>query len=283
MKKLAPRRSTFYEVLAAAIADLAEKGFDSQERLDSWLRKLESTARELLVPPHVLERALRDSLDQIFNRMTKPAMLLKMNKGVSQFTIHSIQPKLHAELNRRILGAANLIKLNREASIQRTLQRFAGWATSVPVGGTDIVNRAEVKDQVRRAIAGLPFIERRVIIDQGHKLTSAINDIVAIDGGAIAAIWRHVNEGGGYQARPDHEKRDKQTYLVRDSWAHQERLVKLDGSQFTDQIERPGEFVFCRCTYQYIYNLRDLPQSMLTAKGLEELQRQRAEVRQLNG
>lgn len=264
-------RDLFYETLTAAISDLMEHGFDSQQRLDEWLRKLETAARAMLVPESVLQRSLRDMLSRVYERTVEGDVLTNRHSGISQYTLASIKPKLRAELDRRILASANLIRLNRESSIQKTLQRFAGWATSIPIGGTDVADRAEAKKNIRRGIAGLSFEERRVIIDQGHKLSSAINDIVAMDGGAIAAIWRHVREGGGYQARPEHEKRNGTVFVIRDNWALRKGLMKLAGAKYTDQIEAPAELPFCRCAYEYLYALRSLPTEMLTKKGVEAL------------
>jgi hypothetical protein len=79
-----------------------------------------------------------------------------------------VKPKLHAELQRRIMSAANLIRLNRADMMNRTLQRFSGWATSVPAGGSKVTDTMEVKNSVSKALKNLPFTERRVMIDQEH-------------------------------------------------------------------------------------------------------------------
>ena len=275
-----PARSqrAFYALISEAVADLLQHGFDSQDRLDGWLRRIEIAARQSLVPPETLQSALRDSLMRIYQRTVEGGRLKQLHAEVSDFTLSRVKPKLRAELDRRILASANLIRLNREASIQRTLQRFAGWATSIPIGGSEAETRGEVGKQVRRSISGLPFEERRVIIDQGHKLVAAINDIVATDGGAIAAIWRHVREGGGYQARPEHEARDGKIFVLRDCWAIKDGLMKLAGAEYTDQVEQPGQLPFCRCGWEFIYNLRDLPAEMLTAKGKEALAQARTRL-----
>jgi hypothetical protein len=277
-----PPRNQFYQVVSEAINDLIEHGFDSQERLDDWLRRLESAARALLVPRSVLEHALRDGLQRVFARTTTTANLLKVHRGISQYTLEMIKPKLRTELDRRILASASLIKLNREASVQRTLQRFAGWATSIPIGGTDVAERAEVKATVRRGIAGLPFSERLVIHDQGAKLVSAIDEIVSRDGGAIAGIWRHVMEGGGYQARPEHIARNNKVYLIRDSWAKRDGLVKPGPPGYTDEITQPAEEIACRCRYVYLFALRDVPADMLTKKGKEALEDVRHQLARMN-
>lgn len=266
-----PVAESFYRVLTAAIEDLTEHGFDSQARLDGWLERLRRAAIASLIPEHVLERNLKDVLERVYRRTVDGPKLIRIHPGISRYTIDRIRPKLRAELDRRIMASANLITLNRDASIERTLQRFAGWATSIPIGGSDVTKKHEERRRIRRGIAGLPFEERRVIVDQATKLAAAINDIVATDGGAIAAVWHHVKEGGGYQARPEHEARDGEMFVIRDCWALKDGLIKLAGRKYTDQIEQPAEFVFCRCWYEYLYALSDLPAEMLTAKGREML------------
>ena len=276
------RRDAFQQVVTDAINDLLEFGFDSQERLDRWTQRLEQAARASLVPESVLDRSLRDMLLRVYERTVDNDRLIQRHKGISQFTLASIKPKLRGELDRRILASANLIRLNREASIQKTIQRFSGWATSIPTGQrgegwwSDVEDRTEIKAAVRKGIAGLPFEERRVIIDQGHKLAASINEIVAIDGGAIGGFWHHVKEGGGYQARPEHEKRDGKFYLLRDSWAIQKGYIRKGSVPYYDTITAVGQEVYCRCWMTWIFNLRDIPQECMTRKGEEAL----AEARQ---
>lgn len=273
-------RTAFYRLLSAAIDDFLEHGFDSQERLESWLRQIRISARDALVPQYVLERELRAALTIAFKGATTPAALLRRHPGIDRFAIDRVKPQLRAELDRRILASANLIKLNRDASIEKTLQRFSGWATSIPIGGTEAGKRTETAQNVRRGISGLPYEERRVIVDQGHKLSAAVSDIIAKDGGAIAAQWKHVEEIG-YNARPEHEARNDKWFVIRDNWAIRDGLMKLAGRKYTDQIEQPAELPFCRCTYRYVMTLRDLPAEMLTAKGKQALVTARAQIRRL--
>ena len=62
-------------------------------------------------------------------------------------------------------------------------------------------------------------------------------------------------------------------FLIRDSWAQKAGLVKPSKDGYTDDIEAPGELVYCSCHYVFLYNLRQLPPEMLTAKGKEALER----------
>jgi hypothetical protein len=271
-------RAAFYKLVNEAIDDLTEYGFDSQQRLDSWMARLELAARAALLPADVMMRAMRDALTQQFRRLVNGSALQRKHRGIDQYTLASIKPKLHAELERRILASANLIKLNREASIQRTLRRFAGWATSVPAGGTEATERPAIKRSIRKAVTALPFEERRVIIDQGHKLVAAVNEIVAVDGGAIAGIWHSHWREAGYDYREDHKERDGKFYVLRDNWALRKGFMKLAGHEYTDQITEPGFEPFCRCRYQFVYSLRQLPSEMITTKGREALLAARAKI-----
>jgi hypothetical protein len=265
----------FYSVLTAAINDLAQFGFDSIERVARWTAALRAAAERSMVSPIALEQMLRDGLAAIYKRMVDEGDIVRFNPGVGRFTVEQVKPKLRAELERRILASADLIKLNRKQSIDDTVRRFQGWATSVPQGGSDVTRKRDTKDSVRKSLAALPFEERRVLIDQGHKLVSSLNDILATDGGAIAARWRHHYVT---YPRPEHVKRDGAVFLIRGSWAQRRGFVKAGPAGYTDQVEKPGEFVFCRCTYTYLYHLRELPQDMLTKKGAAELDRVRKEI-----
>ena len=211
---------SFQEVLNAAISDIAEHGFDSIERIDGWKRKLEQAANESLISAVSMEQKLRDGLAKVYKQAIEKGGIFKYHPGVERFTIERIKPQLRSELDRRIMASASLIKINRQQAIAKTLQRFEGWSTSIPPGGVSAEKRSKVKAETRKSLKQLPFEERRVLIDQGHKLISSISDIIASDGGAIAGRWRSNYRQPGYDYREDHKDRDDHVYLIRDSWAH---------------------------------------------------------------
>ena len=202
--------------------------------------------------------------------------ILKMHEGVGKFTLQKLAPALRSELDRAVRTNANLIKLNKAQAVEKTMQRFAGWATSVPAGGTRVEDRAKTKTDIRKALAQLPFAERRVAIDQGHKFVASLNRIVAEGGGAIAAKWRSHKHQLNYNGRPEHNARDGHIFLIRNSWEQEKGLVKAGPDGYTDEIEEPGQLVFCRCAYVFMYSIGQLPDAMLTDKGREELAKTRA-------
>ena len=260
---------TFYEVLTAAVTDIANAGYDSTERLEYWLAELRAAANRDMMPEDEMTRNVRQSLSAIFDRLVTRAGLLQRNPDVGRFTLERIRPQLRDELDRRILASVNLIRLNRDRAIETTLQRFSGWATSIPVGGSDAVRRNPTRSAIRQSLARTPFEVRRCTIDQGHKLASNLNDILARDSGAIAGRWeQHYTRF----PREVHTERNGLVYLVRDSWADRRGFVRGD---YMDQYEMPGELVLCRCTYRYLFHLRQLPADMLTQEGRESLERVR--------
>lgn len=269
---------TFYEVLTAAINDIIEHGFDTEKRVEDWVKKLKDAAIKSLVPEHRVKQEMEKALNDVYARLVTNGGIVKANKSLSKFNIDKVRPKLRRELDRRIMASANLIKLNREESISNTLRRFQGWATAIPVGGSKAVDKVKEKQHIRKSLSRLPFEERRVVIDQAHKLASTINDIVAVDNGAIAAEWNSHWRQPGYNYRKDHKERDKKIYLIRGNWASQKRLIKAKNG-YTDQITQPGEEVFCRCNYKYLYNLRQLPDDMLTNKGKIALESSKIQAR----
>lgn len=259
---------TFFEVLTAAINDLIEYGFDSQHRVESWVEKIRRAAENALIPQAQMQCEMEKALNGAFTRMVTKGGLV--NKDVSKYDIDQLKPKLRAELDRRIMASANLIKYNREECISNTLRRFEGWATSIPKGGSNVVDRVKEKQDIKKSLSKMPFMQRRVIVDQTHKLVSNINDIVAVSNGAIAAKWHSHWRQENYNYRKDHKERDEKIYVIRGNWASEKGYIKAING-YTDEITTPGEEVYCRCNYVYLYNLRQVKE-LLTKKGETALQ-----------
>ena len=271
-------QANFYQVVQDAIADLAEHGYDSEIRLETWVRKLRDAANDFLVPDAQMEDYLRDALGSIYIRLVEKGAIAKYHPGVGRFTIDRLKPRLRRELDKRILASANLIKLSRETAVNDTLRRFQGWATSIPAGGQGPSDKADAKAGVKKALQSMPFIQRRVCIDQGTKLTASINNVIAVDGGAIALIWRSNWRQLNYNYRTDHKHRDGHCYAIRGSWALEKGLMKAGHDGYYDDITAVASEPFCRCFAVYVYTLGKLPADMITDKGRDELVRVKAQI-----
>lgn len=268
--------SSFFSTITEAVRDISSHGYDSVSRINMWMERIREAARRDLIPEHQLDQQLRLVLGNIYRRMIERGDILKHHAGISRFTLQQIKPHLRTELDRRIIASANLIKINRKQAIEMTLRRFQGWATSIPAGGSKIVEKVETKDDIRKSLAELPFVERRVLIDQGHKMTASLNNVLATENDAIAFIWHSHWRQSGYNYRKDHKKRDQRVYTIRGNWAADRGFMRASEAGYSDQITQVAEEPFCRCFAQYLYNLRDLPDDMLTEKGRVELRRVRS-------
>lgn len=273
------REATFDEVLRTAVDDISEHGYDSAERLMHWQEELRKAAERSTTPTAVMERLLREAMVAIYKREIEKGGALRRHKGLSRFTIDQMAPRLHSVLQRKIFASADLIRLNKKEAVDLTIKRLSGWASSVPEGGSEAIDKRETKDDIKKSLAGIKFRERRVIIDQGHKLVSSINETLAEDGGAIAGRWKSQWRRAGYDYREDHKERDGLIFVVPDNWALKAGLMKLAGRPYTNDVTKPAEEPFCSCAYEYIFTLGALPDDMLTAKGREQLAKARLQMR----
>jgi hypothetical protein len=267
--------ASFHEVLTAAVRDISENGYDDVARLDEWLKRLRYAAVADLPSPEEIQTRMQLAMQSVFNQTFSQSSVLKYHPGVPRFTIERLKPFARAELDRRILASTKLIKLNREQAVEKMLQRAAGWATSIPDQGSRTVDKVDVKEHIAKPIQQVKYEARRVSIDQGAKLVAAINEVVAQQNGAIAYRWRSHWRQAGYDYRPDHKERDQQIYLVRDSWAKEQGLVKTGSAGYYDDVTAAAQEPFCRCYVVALYALRDLPAEMLTTKGQKLLEETR--------
>jgi len=236
-------QESFSQIITQAVRDMADNGFADMQRLQNWIRKIKYAADKEIPSEYALAEMVRHGLVTQFKRSVTNHGIIKQFPQVSRFTIDHIAPILRNELDRRILASTSLIKLNREQAIEKTLQRFSGWATSIPIGGSKTVDKIEIKASIGKSLQTARYEVRRLNIDQGHKMLSNIAAVVAIQTGAIAARWRHVHMAN-YDGRPEHIERDGKIYALRGNWALENGLMnKCDG--YSDEIDQPSEFVYC--------------------------------------
>lgn len=256
--------------------DVERRGFLSIEQVKEWERRLAEALRRSFTPDAVMKTMVDRALVRLYEQMVDQAKILKFHPGVPRFTLERIKPHLRPELDKRIALSLNLIRLNKDSVVSKMQQRFSGWASSVPAGGSEHSKAREAKDTLKKGLSGLKFEERRVLTDQGHKLVSSINSVLAQQGNAIAAIWHSHAHQAGYDYREEHKEREieslRRPFLVRDSWALKDGLVRTAGARYTDDMTQPAEEPFCRCYYRYLYNIRQMPRDMLTDAGLAFLE-----------
>jgi hypothetical protein len=241
----------------------------SDAQLQEWTMRLHAALEQEMPSDEETRKLLKDVLGTIYVREVERGGVAKRVPDVLRYTIDRVAPELRAELDRRIFAAADLIRLNKAERVGQTLKRFSGWLSSIPPGGTAETDLRSVASEILKPTAQVKFEARRVAIDQGHKLSAAVAHVVARGEGAIAAIWHDRGEHDrGYDARPEHLKRSGKLFLVRDSWATKDGLVR-PGGPYTDDFEQPAEFPMCSCWWEWQTQPGALPETLLTAKGRE--------------
>lgn len=269
----------FFQVLTNAINDMVANGFDSMDRVSFWTSQIEAAARAASADPARLEQMMADAMQAIYSKFVDRGGYVRYHPGIARFTLERVRPALRAELDRRILASANLIKLNRAATIEKTLQRFQGWSTSLPSRPTPkTADKVKVKEDLRKSLSQFKFEERRVLIDQGHKLSASLSHVMASGGGAIAVVWRSHWRQAGYDYRPEHKDRDGGVYLLKNSWAREKGFVKPGVKGYYDDVTAVAEEPYCRCNAEWVYHLRELPSDMVTEKGREAMDAARRAV-----
>lgn len=273
---------TFTRTVREAVKFFLRNGYTSRQEMEQWQAIIRQAAESETDDDYM--SMVSDRLRKAYDLQVSKAGALERHKGLSRFTLNYMEPKLRSELDRRILASADLIKLNRTAAINKTVQRFSGWATSIPVqdyvgGGLSASSRSGIvanAQHIQKSAEQVDYEARRVMIDQSHKLIANIDNIIATGNNAIAAEWHSHWRQPGYDYREDHKERDKLVYLIRGNWAQKNGYVKAGPAGYLDEITQPGEEVFCRCYVTYLYNLRSIPEDMLTQKGRKFLESMKA-------
>lgn len=251
-----------------ALRHFAEAGYSSPAELQEWTDRLHAALESEMPSDAESKQILSDILGSVYARDFNSG-IAKRVPGVSRYTLERIAPYLRAELDKRIFAGVDLIKLQKRSATEKTLQRFAGWTSSVPPGGLPPdTSMRDAAREIGMPVAQLKYERRRLAIDAGQKLIAAVASIVAENEGAIAAIWHDRGaDDGSYDARPEHLKRSGKLFLIKDSWAIADGLIRRGAAPYTDSIEQPAYFVYCSCWYEYITSPHRIPEEMLTSKG----------------
>ncbi|WP_336240451.1 hypothetical protein [Citrobacter werkmanii] len=264
------KSKTFYQVLTEAVNYYVDNGWDSQRSLIEWSRKLRVAASREMPD----DDAAKKHLTSVYRRLVIDGGALRDQPpdGPKKVTLDKLRPEFRKELDKRIFASANLIELNRSQAVEKTLQRFQGWVSSIPPDGVSELDKNQQKAQIKASLNDPDFIARRVAIDQGHKLASNVKYLLSMQGGAIAFRWHSNWRRPGYNYRDDHKHRDDNIYLVRGSWAIEQGLI-VPVHGFYDEITAAGEEVYCSCQVFPIYAPQKLPIEFLTEKGKREFNR----------
>lgn len=91
-------------------------------------------------------------------------------------------------------------------------------------------------------------------LDKARTLLNAADHVKATDNNAIAAIWRA-------KKCAEHASINENVYAIKGCWALKKKMMKVGPAGYLNGIPLPRS---CGCYLTYLYNLRSLPENMLT-------------------
>lgn len=226
--------------------------------------------------PQRPEQVVKPYLDSLFRKEIESKKFLKHHKGISSFMVDRLMPDYRAMLDSMNRASIDLIKLERPNSIDVSIARFSSWLTNIPLGQEvipEFYDLPAVKAITKPITNQLSYEHSRRAIDQGHKLLTNINRVTALQAGAIAGVWHAHAKTESYDARPEHWARNDKIYVMRESWANQNGLVKKTNGMWLEDIPDPPSVpVNCTCFWEYQYQIEALAKrypEALTKKGIE--------------
>jgi len=261
-------RQSLQDLLREMIADVSAKGYVSEAQMEGWTDRIRAATEAALGRPAEAREETRDRLRLLFDRFLTRGVFRRVD-GINRFDVSMLAPTLRAELDRRVFAAADLIVVDRDEAVRRTVNRVRGWISSVPPGGTDVLSKVDLRAKLSKGVADHKYHKRFVDTDQGHKLIANVAELVAVGSGAIGGVWHdHGEHDKSYDARKEHLVRSGEFFLIRGSWADEQGLISHRGPiRFYDEVDPVGMKPNCRCWLRYVTSPRRLPPEALTSKG----------------
>ena len=138
-----PKRASFFELLTEAVRYFSENGYVSEIELQNWVKRLRASAEGSMKSDAQVEAEVRRSLMATFTRLSRFPSLKRVNPEVSVFAADRLRPAMRAEMKRRIMASARLIKLNKaQAHAHFGLDKVDGVTAEIEKAATDIENFA---------------------------------------------------------------------------------------------------------------------------------------------
>lgn len=205
---------------------------------------------------------------------------LKNNKGLKGWRLNELKPVFRKQLRERINFTLNLVKTQDTQRMSILQSRFLGW-----LSGQD--SEATKKPNLRESLKVEKLIRKNdkhynmILKDQTRKMISNFDNIVAEHYKALGFFWKTRrdnrvvgNPSGknpkGNEAHGDHYDREGKFYFYKDNWAVRQGLINKSSkdfhwAEFEDGL--PGQPINCRCYAYNIYELEDIPKTLLSKKG----------------
>lgn len=196
---------------------------------------------------------------------------LKYHKDLKKDSALRVKDKLQNEFDKRLTALSAVREFQNSDAIEKMLRSFSGWATSIT---PETKEQADVHRAIKIIFSSMKQAandQRDTLRDQGHKLENALSGVVAKEFGALAGVWHSRWREEGYKFRAAHKQLDEKIFLFSNTWATKHGMVKPGVDGWAHDHDAPGMLPNCKCSFRYIYSLKDLPEDMLTVRGKQAL------------
>lgn len=211
---------------------------------------------------------------------------LRNNKGLRGWRLEKLRPRFRKTLRERIQNSLMLIKTQNESRMNSLHSRFLNWLTD---RNNDSKNKKSLKEamQVSKLAQKKDKHFKMILADQTRKMISNFDNIVAEEYDALGFFWKTRRDNRvtgnptgknpkGNEMHGDHYHRQDKFYFYHNTWAIKNKFINtkhknFKWADFEDGL--PGQPINCRCYAYNIYELEDIPQELLSKKGIEYTQK----------
>lgn len=156
-------------------------------------------------------------------------------------------------------------------------EEVAGFLRFIPAKGTkDKVAKAMLAD-VKKSVKSLAKWNQLFYTYKAMSFPEEIEFLFTHQSDPIAAVWHFssLDDQCDFRMEHDHRALSGTIYLVRDSWAMEKGYLDKDSAPYIEDVVRPKQDIGCMCSLTWLYNLRDLPDRLLTDYGHKVLEQVR--------
>jgi hypothetical protein len=222
---------------------------------------------------NVVDKYITPQLTKTYSSQIERGDIFDYHKGVSRLRVSELKPELQDKLRQRIQANKQLITdyyLDTETkAVNNAVANWLNTTSFNKVLSDDIIRG--IVSKCDEAVSTYD-ISRRAI-DQSHKLIADFNAVIADDAGAVAGQWHSHKKTATYMARPEHEKLNNKIYVIKNSWAVKQGLLKKGSNDWLEDLkEQPAQLINCTCYFVYFYEydliaLFKLKPEIFTEKG----------------
>ena len=260
-----------YKVILAWLLNIANKE-PTQDVIDSGLNLIRNEFKQDLDKNN---KNVRAYMNKKYNSFLNNDF--RKHHKMSAYNLKDISPEFRKILEKRVLNSLNAIKIKDKKLLLDLESRFVNFMLD---DKEKTMRNLQENLKVNETLKHSKHYVRNILRDQTQRMNDDIDYINGKLNGAVGLIWHTQNDNRvvgnpsglypkGNELHNNHYKRDNVFFALRDSYATQQGLLKAEVFESLEDISKIGRAINCRCDYEYLYDLRDVPSMYLSKKGID--------------